>query len=297
MKKWRMGLVLLGVISVSFSGPLVKLGLQAGASPVSIAFLRMAISCALLLPFAIRSGALRQVLRGTPRQLGLMVLAGLFLALHYTAWMTSLARTSTFASVALVCMQPLFVAALSSLVLHEKVPRGAVPGAVISIAGALCIGLLSMTGEGGGDPVGDLMALSGAALMAGHWLCGRVARRTAPALGYIPCVYGICAIFLLLWMPATGGFAAPVASLPYILLLAVGCTLGGHALFTIALDTVSADVVSFALLGEPVGAAIWAWILFGEAITWPLMLGGALILLGLALYLRATSRAAAPVKG
>lgn len=285
----RMGLVLLGVLSVSFSGPLVKAALLAGATPVTVAFLRMVISCALLLPFAWRSGALKVVLTAPAREIRLMVLAGLFLALHYAAWMTSLARTSTFASVALVCTQPLFVAVLSGVVLHEPVPRRALPGAIIAILGAVTIGLLSMTGEDG-DPIGDLLALAGAALMAGHWLCGRVARRNAPALGYITCVYGVCAVFLLILMPFTGGFVAPAASLPPILLLAVGCTLGGHALFTVALGSVSADVISFALLGEPVGAALWAWLFFGESMTWPMILGGALVLLGLALYLRASMR-------
>ena len=49
--------------------------------------------------------------------------AGLLLALHYTCWMTSLSFASTFVSTALVCTQPLFVAALSGVLLHEPIKR------------------------------------------------------------------------------------------------------------------------------------------------------------------------------
>ena len=156
------------------------------------------------------------------------------------------------------------------MALKEPIKREAVPGALTAVVGAIGIGVFS-AGSGGGDTVGDLLALAGAAFMAGHWLCGRAARRTGSALGYMTFVYGLTSFFLALMMPFTGGFSAPAASLPAIALLALVCTLGGQALFTYALGFVSADVVSFALLGEPVGAAIWAYLLFGEQVTAPLL--------------------------
>ena len=67
--------------------------------------------------------------------------------------------------------------------------------------------------------------------------------------------------------------------------LIIGSTLLGHAVFTYALEGVSASVISFALLGEPVGAMIFSMFLFGEIPTLPVALGGVLTLCGLALYL------------
>ncbi len=43
-------LVLLGVAMVSYSGPLVKLGLAQGANPVSVALMRMVLAALILLP-------------------------------------------------------------------------------------------------------------------------------------------------------------------------------------------------------------------------------------------------------
>lgn len=281
-------LVLLGVVMVSYSGPLVKGGLLAGANPVTVATLRMVFSFLLLTPVMLwrRNGQdapILSVKKMTRRQWLWSLAASLCLALHYLTWMTSLDSTSTFASVALVCTQPLFVAALSGVVLHEHMPRRAVPGAVVALVGAVLIGLSSLTGLSG-DVAGDLLALAGAACMAGHWLCSRYARRTVEALPYTYLVYGQTALLLALMAPFTGGFQLTPTSLWYILGLAAGSTLLGHLLFTIALGKVSATVVSFALLGEPVGAMLWSMLMFGEIPTPLLLLGGAVVLAGLALY-------------
>ncbi len=284
-------LVLLGVLSMSISGPMVKMALLAGATPVTIALLRMAVTAAILAIPAWRTGDLLRMVRAPWKWKGLAILASAFLAVHYAVWMTSLQKTGTFASMALVCTQPLFVAAFSGIVLGERMPRQAVPGAVLAVLGAVSIGLLSMTGRGG-DAWGDLLALAGAVTMAGYWLCSRAVRRYAPALGYMEFVYVCTALFLALLLPLMGGFAAPPASLLPIGLVIVVCTLGGHALFTYVLGYVSADVVSFALLGEPIGAALWALLLFNEQVSWQMALGGGLIIVGLWLYLWGTARAA-----
>lgn len=283
--------ILLAVAGVSVSGPMVKWALACGASPVAIAFGRMLLSAALLLPVAAARGELTAVLRAPRRQVALLLGAALLLALHYTAWMTSLSFASTFVSTALVCTQPLFVAALSGALLGERVQREAVPGAVVAVVGAMMIGLLSM-GEGQGSAAGDALALAGAAFMAGHWLCGRAARRNLPALGYMSLVYALTAACLACISPFAGGMAVTRASLGGIVVLALVCTLGGHALMTYMLGFVSADVVSFALLGEPVGAAIWALLLFGERVTLPVLAGGLTVVAGLALYTAGEMRAA-----
>lgn len=283
MKKNKTLLVFLAVVGVSVSGPMVKWSLACGASPVMIAFGRMLLSALLLLFPAIKSGELVAVLRAPRRQLGLACAAALLLALHYTAWMTSMSFSSTFVATALVCTQPLFVAALSGILLHEPIKREAIPGAIVAIIGAAAIGLLSMGGEQG-SLLGDALALVGAIFIAGHWLCGRAARKNLPAIGYMTFVYCVTALCLLVISPFTGGFQVTLPSLGGIVVLAVVCTLGGHALMTYLLGFVSADVVSFALLGEPIGAAVWALLLFGEQVTLPLLIGGLTVIVGLAMY-------------
>lgn len=287
-------LVLLGVVMVSYSGPLVKGALLAGANPITVALLRMVLSFMLLLPVLCmprqgKPAPIHGLRKLTRAQWGWSLLASLCLALHYLSWMTSLDATSTFASVALVCTQPLFVAALSGLVLHEPMPPSCRPGAAVALVGTLLIGMNSLAGLSG-DISGDLLALGGAACMAGHWLCSRYARRTVPALPYTLLVYGQTALLLLLMLPFCGGFRVTGSAMWYILGLAAGSTLLGHLMFTIALGRVTATVVSFALLGEPVGAMLWSLLMFGEQPTLLLLIGGGVVLLGLVMYTAGSMR-------
>ena len=294
---WTYGLVILGVVMVSYSGPLVKGALLEGAAPAAVAFWRMLLAAALLLPVQLLAARgeerlLPAVKRISRKQWAWSLLASACLALHYLTWMTSLGATSTFASVALVCTQPLFVAALSGLLLKERMPRSCLPGAAIALIGAAVIGLDGFAG-GAGDQTGNLLALAGALCMAGHWLCGRYARRSMPAGLYSLLVYSQTAAILLAASPFLGGLALPGRALWYILGLALGCTILGHYLFTIALGRVSATVVSFALLGEPVGAMLWSLLMFGEKPTLLLLAGGLLVLAGLALYTRGAAATSA----
>lgn len=281
-------LVLIGVVMVSYSGPLVKAALMEGATPITVAFLRMVLSSLFMLPISLRktegASPLQEIKNTSIKTRVGIALSALCLALHYFTWMTSLNQTSTFASVALVCTQPLFVAALSYLLFKEKIKKAAMPGAIIAVIGAVLIGASGLT-DAIGSSLGDILALLGALMMAGHWLFGRSLRKHLSAPVYTVSIYILTAFFLLLLMPFSGGFALPGKSFLYILGLAVGCTMLGHALFTYALGTVSANVVSFALLFEPVGAMVWAVIFFHEIPGPLLLLGGGFILVGLALYL------------
>jgi len=288
-------LVLLGVAMVSYSGPLVKLGLQYGANPATIAMMRMALSAVILLPmlFVKKKGAqeapVKSLMKMTRSQWLWSVAASVCLALHYLTWMTSLDETSTFASVALVCTQPLFVAALSGIVLKERMPRAALPGAIVAVIGALLIAADGLGSQNIGDLKGALLALVGAIMMAGHWLCNRYARRTVEALPFMVLLYAQTALLLGLAMPFLGGFRMTWMALLAVAGLAVGCTLLGHSMFTLALGKVSATVVSFAILGEPVGAMVWSFFMFDEVPQPLVFIGGLVIIAGLTLYLMGTS--------
>ena len=179
-------------------------------------------------------------------------------------------------------------------------PAARCPGALLALLGAVTIALSGLSGQeaqaAGSEALrSNLLALAGAVLMAAHWLTGRQIRQTLAAEVYTPVLYLI-----------TGGAAGPVACpcpadgacrsppCPTWRGLVIGSTLLGHAVFAYALSGVSANVISFALLGEPVGAMIFSMIFFGEVPTWPVALGGLITLAGLALYLAFAGREKQP---
>ena len=60
----------------------------------------------------------------------------------------------------------------------------------------------------------------------------------------------------------------------------------GHSSYNWALKWFSTGFVAVALLGEPIGATIMAYIIFNEGLTWAKFIGGLVILS--AIYIAAT---------
>ena len=81
-----------------------------------------------------------------------------------------------------------------------------------------------------------------------------------------------------------GLFDYGVSAIVVGLLLAVFSTILGHSVFSWCLKYFSPAFVSASKLCEPVVAAIFAGILFGEVPTWLFLIGGGMILGGVLFY-------------
>ncbi len=272
-----------GVVSVSFAAIFIRL---AEAPPLVIAAYRLGIASLIVIPVALaRSGdELRRLTRG---QIGLAALSGVFLAVHFVFWITSLSFTSVATSVVLVTANPIFVAVASYLFFKEKLGRRTVIGIVISLTGTVIIGYGNW--QLGPSPLwGSLMALLGALMVAGYMLIGRRLRRNISLLSYISLSYGCAAVILLLAVFIFGYDLTGYSGNTYLMmaLLAVVPQVIGHSSLNWALRFVPATLVTIAVLGEPVGATILSTLILDEAPSLIEIGGGGLILLGIYLAFR-----------
>jgi len=289
-----------GILIVSTSSIFIRYA-QKEAASIVIAAWRLSLASLILLPVVL--AGYRNELMGLRRgQVLLALLSGIFLALHFATWITSLEYTSVASSVVLVSTSPLWVALLSPLVLRERPSRLVIFGMVVALIGGTLVGFseaCSVTSRGlicpvaselfqGGASLGNLLALSGAITAAGYLLVGRWLRPTISLMVYIFTVYGVAAVILLILAVFSG---KPLAGFPpvtylYLLILAAGPQLLGHTSFNYGLRYLSASFVSIALLGEPIGSTILALIVLGE-IPGPLeVIGGVIILVGIYLASR-----------
>ena len=246
-----------GVVVLSFASVLIKL---TPAPSIVIAALRMAIATFVLTPFFwSRLPARRAELKGVPWWP--LALSGILLAAHFALWIESLNRTSVASSVVLVAMNPIFVAALSPFILREKVSWRIVLAVALGVIGAAVIAGPQL--KSAGATVGNLLALGGAACAGGYLMAGRRVRQRLSLGSYIYIIYGVAAVLLVV-MALAGGFRftgyRPQAYL-FILLMALGPQLIGHTSFNWALKYVSAPTVAMAVLGEPVGTTLLAWLI------------------------------------
>jgi len=268
----------LGVIAVSFAAVLIRL---ADAPSLVIAAYRLCLASLILAPITWMNS--RQELRRLARrEVILAVASGAFLALHFALWIASLSYTSVATSVVLVTITPIFVAIASYLLFKERLTRRIVAGIFVCLAGAIFIGYGNWQ-IGSESLYGGVLALLGALAVAGYLLIGRKLRQDVSLLSYSILVYGSAALMLLVAVLVRGYPLFDYSGDTYIMLilLAVVPQLMGHMSLVWALRFVSATLVTIAVLGEPVGATILAYLILGEAPTWSEIVGGVLILAGI----------------
>jgi drug/metabolite transporter (DMT)-like permease len=284
--------VIVGILAVSAASIFVRFA-QEEASSIVIAAYRLGIASLVLIP--ITSFRYRRDLHSLSRgDLSLGLLSGVFLAIHFATWITSLEFTTVASSVVIVTTTPLWVALLSPLVLREAVARNIKVGLVIAMVGTVIIGLSDICEVQGvfncpstvqilsGRAVwGDFLALLGAWGAAGYVMIGRKVRTKLPLIPYITLVYGIGALILIVSM-LTGSdpmYGFSPSTYVWLILLAMVPQLLGHSTFNWALGYLSAAFVSISLVGEPIGSTILAYIFLHETPT-ALKLIGIILILG-----------------
>ncbi len=273
----------LGVIAISFGAIFVRL---AEAPSLATAAYRVGLASALLAPAAcFRS---RRELAGLGRRdLGLALLAGFFLALHFATWIASLDYTSVANSVVLVNTNPIWVGLLGPLLTKDRLRRSTVGCILLSVLGAFIIGWGDFT-TGGQALFGDVLALTGSICAAFYLLIGRNLRARLSLLAYIFLCYGSAAV--LLWIAVFGlkieytGFST--VTWAAFAGMAVCSQLVGHSSYNWALKWLRTSTVAISLLGEPIGASLLAWLIFDEALTASMLIGGGLVLAAIYLIAR-----------
>lgn len=280
-------LLVVGVTAVSFSAVLVR---EADAPSFAVAFYRCAMASVILVPL----GLLRhrdEYRRLTSRQWRLAVGSGVVLAAHFATWISSLSFTTVAASAVLVQTLPLWVAAFGRFV-GERPTRRALAGMGIAVAGTAII-------AGGGfhgssrAVVGDLLAIAGAIFAAIYVLLGRSLRQQLSLVTYSSIVYAAaaCVLALVMLVSGTAFLGYPSETWLMFVLITAGPQFLGHTTFNYLLGHVRASIVAVALLAEPVGATILAWVILGESPGAATVIGGAVVLVGVYVAIAAESRA------
>jgi drug/metabolite transporter (DMT)-like permease len=271
-----------GVLAVSTGAIFARM---ADAPALVIAAYRVGLAALILAPFAWFK--VRREIRQLPaREIKLAFTAGFFLALHFATWISSLNYTSVANSVVLVNTNPLWVGILTPFLTRERVKPLVVLSILLSVTGGVIIGAGDFA-TGGNALFGDFLALTGSICAAIYLLLGRSLRQRLSLLAYVMVCYGSAAVILwtivLAWRLPISGFSPQTYACFWG--LALVSQIIGHSSYNWALRWFSTTLIAVSLLGEPIGATILAYFLFGEGLTWLKFSGGALILS--AIYLAA----------
>ena len=294
--------LIIAILATSTASIFIRFAQADGAPSLVIASVRLTIASLILAPVAYLR--YRDELRALTRNdLILGIFSGIFLAIHFATWISSLEYTSVASSVVFVSTGPLWVAILSPMLLNERLTRAAVVGLVLAIFGGAVIGLSDACIIQNGIQCpelshilqgravwGNFLALCGAFAVSGYLIIGRKVRAKMSLIPYIFLVYGISAIVLNILMVVSrqSPFGYAPSAYGWIFLLAVVPQLIGHSTFNWLLKYLSATQVAVTTLSEPIGSAILAFIFLKESPAPAVLFGGVFILTGI--YLTSNKR-------
>jgi drug/metabolite transporter (DMT)-like permease len=292
--------ILIAILAVSTASIFIRFAQRDGVPSLVIAALRLTFATLILAPIALTKH-LEELKRFTLNEILLGAFSGIFLALHFATWISSLEYTSVASSVVFVSTGPLWVALLSPMLLKEHLARTAIIGLGLSLVGGTIIGLSDACVWNAGlscpalqdilhgrAMLGNFLAFAGAWTVTGYLIIGRKLRANISLVPYIFLAYGFAAIVLIVIMLASGNspFGYAPKTYGWIFLLAVLPQLIGHSTYNWALKYMPAALVAVVTLGEPIGSAILAFFILSETPTLAIMIGGVFILSGIYLASR-----------
>jgi drug/metabolite transporter (DMT)-like permease len=277
------------VLSVSSSAPLIA---YAAAPGLAIAYWRNALAIGVLGPVVTVTGRaqIAHLVKADRRTLGVCVLSGLALAVHFGTWVPSAKMTTVATATALVNTTPIWSAIIVTFQGVRLAPviwigiGVAVTGAVLATGSDLAVSGTAFTG--------DLLALAGGVAAAVYTAFGVRARAVVSTTVYTTICYSVCALALLATCLATGTALAGYPGSTWLAIAAITMfpQLLGHNMINYALQRVPATTVNVLLLLEAPGAALLGWLLLDQLPTAASVPGLAILIAGVAVVLVGTAR-------
>jgi drug/metabolite transporter (DMT)-like permease len=249
--------------------------------PMTLACLRVAIACAVLLPLAARNGE-QPARGGTPAALGLTGVA-LFCLLQNVGLRYASAANTALVNGAI----PVVTALLAAVFLSERLGMWRAAGLVVSGLGVAAVVLLGTGATLGASVFGNLLLVAGVVSFAAYVVLGRRAFASGNTLAVVAgsTRYGL--LFLLpgagLELTTVGIGPLTISDVLLLLYLGIGCSALAFILCGYGLARLGAG--QGAVIGnlKPLVGVGLALVLLGEPLSPGHLGGGALVLLGVLL--------------
>jgi drug/metabolite transporter (DMT)-like permease len=295
-----LGFALVSALAFGGSGVAAKPLILAGLDPLHVVWLRVAGAALVMLPVAWRHRALVTRRPGLLAGFGLLAVAGV-----QACYFAAISRIPVGVALLVEYLGPALLLGWVRFVQRRPVSRAAAVGVVLAVGGLACV--VEVWAGLSFDAVGLLLALGAACCQVGYFVLadhGSAGEEPADPVGVI--AYGLLFGALLLtavarpWgmdWPVLGGSADMNGTrLPAALLLGwivLIATVAAYLTGVISVRRLSPQVAGVVACLEAVVATVLAWVLLGEHLSAPQIVGGAVVLAGAFVAQSSTPKAAA----
>ncbi|MCR8575610.1 EamA family transporter [Streptomyces sp. Isolate_219] len=282
-----LGIALLSALAFGGSGVAAKPLISAGLEPLQVTWLRVAGAALVMLPIAWRH---RDLVRRRPALLagyGLLAVAGV-----QACYFAALSRIPVGVALLIEYLAPALVLGWVRFVQKRPVTRAAAVGVVLAVGGLACV--VEVWSGLSFDAIGLALALGAACCQVGYFVLsdhGSDGDDAVDPLGVI--AYGLLIGAVLLtviarpwgmdWAVLGGGADMNGTQVPAVLLLAwivLIATVAAYLTGVVSIRRLSPQVAGVVACLEAVIATVLAWVLLGEHLSAPQIVGGAVVLAG-----------------
>ena len=274
--------------------PFIKIALEE-LSPVNLTIMRLLVVCIVfLILLIVKPNKFSKIQKKDIIPIFLVGFLGIILyhfGLNYGEQYISASAASV-----IIATIPIFVVILAAIFLKEKITLKIVLGVLLSLVGVVVISTV-----GRSDTLLEIKYISGAlavilaaALGAGYTVAGKkmLQRYSALSLTVYVCLLGSLGLIPFISSSLFEEVAAmSLTGWSVVIFLGVFPTVIGYVLWYVALEIKSASEISVYLYFVPVLSTIISYILFRDEITWLFVFGGALVILGLHVVNKQSSKA------
>ncbi|MFE5023495.1 DMT family transporter [Streptomyces sp. NPDC056656] len=283
-----LGLALVSALAFGGSGVAAKPLIEAGLDPLHVVWLRVAGAALVMLPVAWRHRSLVVQRPALLAGFGLLAVAGV-----QACYFAAISRIPVGVALLIEYLAPALVLGWVRFVQRRPVTRAAALGVVLAVGGLACV--VEVWAGLSVDLIGLLLALAAACCQVGYFVLsdqGSDAGDRAPdPLGVI--AYGLLVGALVLtvvarpwgmdWSVLGGSAAMNGTFVPAWLLLCwivLIATVIAYVTGVLSVRRLSPQVAGVVACLEAVIATVLAWVLLGEHLSAPQIVGGAVVLVG-----------------
>ncbi len=279
LKRFPWMILFFGIACISISAFFVK---KAQVNGISVSFYRAFFATLFILPFYIRVKNKDM----DKKSIFLSLLGGMFFAFELVFWNTAVIISNTTFPTLIVNLSSVWVGIGAMIIFREKLNRFHWAGNAIAILGvAIIIGIDNIIHMK--IDTGFLFSLIASVFLALYVLSVKEVRQKYSTIQTVFFTFLGCSITLLICCLATGsslyGFSLP--SWAYLLCLGLITQVGGYFSINYALGYIDSSTVSLLTLLQPILTAVFAVIVLNETFMAYHIIGGVLVLVGLAFAL------------
>jgi drug/metabolite transporter (DMT)-like permease len=276
-KTWGALAVVGVVVAFSLSSTLVK---RAESPGVLVAFWRMAVVSVVWNAYLISTGR-----RVTLRHVRQAFIPGVFFGLNLATFFAGATHNSVANAALIGSLSPFLIVPIGARLFGEYIHPHALVFALVAFGGAVLV-LLNAPPAGDASVRGNVFGLLAMVLWTSYVVSTRHFRRDMDVATFMATVSPIAAVSVLPLAIANGDvFGLSGVGWTYTLILTFLTGVAAHGLMVFAQRTIQIGTIGIASVVQPALAVVWSFLLLGETLRSPQVVGIAVVMSGLLAFL------------